>query len=215
MKKYIFVIEDHPLYRDALQIQLGMMFPEDDITAIATAEECVRLDMPAPAVRLLIVDFHLRGLSGSSAICTLRQRYPEVPILVLSASEDRQMAAAALRAGAVAFLSKALGMAQMKEIILRAANGEITQGEWHLPHDGGTTATAAVIPAMPNRQREILAMVCHGLSNKEIAIRLAIAEVTVKMHLTQAFRALGVVSRSQAICTIHHLGIDLAVAKAA
>lgn len=215
LDKYIFVIEDHPLYRHALQIELSAIFPDDEIMTFATTEECLWRNIPASITRLLIVDFHLRGLSGSSAIYALRQRYPDIPLMVLSASEDRQEADAALRAGAGAFVSKTLGIMQMRAVLARAANGNITKGEWHLPTEVGSALTASAFPSLSERQREILFMVCNGLSNKEIALRLALAEVTVKMHLTRAFRALGVVNRSQAICAVHSLAIELAVGQPA
>jgi len=208
MKQTTLIVEDHPLYRDALQTLASLLFPEDEVVPACSAEQGLQAAGNAP-LRLVILDFSLRGMSGSAAITLYRQRFPGVPLLVISASEDRQLACAALRAGAVAFVSKALPMAQMQELIQRAAAGRITHGEWHFPDDHGTHEPAT-LPAMPQRQREILALVCHGFTNKEIALRLALAEVTVKMHLTHAFRTLGVVNRSQAIRAIHSLGVELA-----
>jgi len=209
MKTSILIVDDHPLYREALEFQANTLFPDDQVLTAGSAEEGLQLDLGHARLRMIMLDFRLRGLSGSASITAFRQRCPGVPIIVISASEDRHEATAALRAGAQAFVSKALRMPQMHAVLRRAGCGAIEEGEWHMPDASGCIPPAA-LPEMPERQREVLTLVCHGMTNKEIALRLSLAEVTVKMHLTHAFRVLGVVNRTQAIRAIHSLGLDLA-----
>jgi len=208
MRSRILIVDDHPLYRDALKGRAELLFPQELVTASGSAEHALAFCDPTAKMRLMIIDFRLPGLTGAAAIGVLRERYPDAPIVVLSASEDRQEASASLRVGASAFISKSLSMPKLDEVLRRAANGEILRGEWHRP-DGEDAMPWPDMRPIFGRQREILALLCKELSNKEIAMRLDIAEVTVKMHLTQAFRLLGVVNRSQAIIAVHRLGIEL------
>ena len=206
MDKLVLIVDDHPLYRDALALLITSLLPEHDVLAAESVEEALRLSGADTAPQLIILDFGLRGISGSAAITEMNKRFPEALLLVISASEDRQQASAALRAGAVAFVSKGTPMEQMKQIILRILSGEVRHQQWdQAAAPLGLYGDA--LPDLPPRQREILALLMRGYSNKEIAIRLELAEITVKVHLTSVFKRLGVANRTQAVMALQTLGI--------
>jgi DNA-binding NarL/FixJ family response regulator len=197
------IIDDHPLYRDALTQLLRTMLAEDSVKAASSAEEGLRLAETLPNLRLVLLDFSLPGMSGTEAVAVLLRRYPSAAIVAVSASEERRDATAALRAGAKQFISKAVPTEVLAQAIKRALAGDFAGPEWLTPsgagvRDGGESA-------LTPRQLEVLAQL--HLPNKEIGLRLGLAEVTVKMHVSSIFRALNVANRTQAMQAARRLAL--------
>ncbi len=143
------------------------------------------------------MDFNLPGISGTEAIEAVLSRFPYVDIVAVSASEDRLDATSALRAGAKLFISKAVNTDVMAEAIRRTIAGDhLTEQQWITPTGAGVLEADESSPLTP-RQLEILSLL--HLPNKEIGLRLGVAEVTVKMHVSSVFRVLGVANRTQAM----------------
>jgi DNA-binding NarL/FixJ family response regulator len=189
------IIDDHPLYRDALAQLLRTILSESSVRAASSAGEGLRVAEGLPELRLVLLDFTLPGMSGTEAIDTIHRKFPNVVILAVSASEQRRDATAALRAGAKQFISKAVSTEVMANAIRRVLAGDFSAPRWLTPTGAGmieTTENALLTP----RQLEILGQL--HLSNKEIGLRLGLAEVTVKMHVSSIFRALNVANRTQA-----------------
>ena len=199
------VVEDHPLYRDALTQLLGRIFGAREVSAAASAEEALRLAASNPALRLILPDPGLPGMTGVEAIAALRRQYPDAVLLAISASEDRRDALAAFRAGALAFISKAASTEVVSDVVRRACAGELREPAWVTP-SGASAVAEAPMPELTPRQLEILGLLCQGHPNKEIGLRLRLAEVTVKMHVSALFRALGVANRTQAVLAARRLG---------
>ena len=191
------IIDDHPLYRDALTQLLGAMLGESSVKSASCAEEALKLASQMPDLRLVLMDFNLPGISGTEAIETVLSRFPYVDIVAVSASEDRLDATSALRAGAKLFISKAVNTDVMAEAIRRTIAGDhLTEQQWITPTGAGVLEADESSPLTP-RQLEILSLL--HLPNKEIGLRLGVAEVTVKMHVSSVFRVLGVANRTQAM----------------
>jgi len=199
------VVEDHPLYRDALTQLLGRIFGAREVSAAASAEEALRLAASNPALRLILLDPGLPGMTGVEAIAALRRQYPDAVLLAISASEDRRDALAAFRAGALAFISKAASTEVVSDVVRRACAGELREPAWVTP-SGASAVAEAPMPELTPRQLEILGLLCQGHPNKELGLRLRLAEVTVKMHVSALFRALGVANRTQAVLAARRLG---------
>jgi DNA-binding NarL/FixJ family response regulator len=212
----LLIVEDHPLYRDGLVQLLGnaAAFSGLKILIAESAEEGIRIARRTADMRLVIVDPGLRGLRGAQAVALFCGSLADVPVLALSASEDRRDAAAALRAGACGFVSKEVPTEVLIETLSQVLAGALPTGTWITRAGAGLVADQAVVPLTP-RQREVLALLCKGHSNKEICLRLQLAEVTVKMHVSLVFRALGVATRTQAVAIAHRWGLDAADATGA
>ncbi len=200
------IIDDHPLYRDALTQLLGTMLGEANVRAAGSAKEGLRLIPQLSDLRLLLLDFNLPGLSGTEAIGALLGRVPGVDLIAVSASEERLDAVAALRAGARLFISKAVTTEVMAEAIRRALAGDFEGPQWITPSAHGVLESSEEAPLTP-RQLEILSLL--HLSNKEIGLRLGVAEVTVKMHVSSVFRVLGVANRTQAMQAARRLSLGV------
>jgi DNA-binding NarL/FixJ family response regulator len=198
------IIDDHPLYRDALTQLLGVMLGESNVRAASSAEEGLRLVSQLPDLRLILLDFSLPGMSGTEAIGAVLSRVSNADVIAVSASEERLDAMAALRAGARLFISKAVSTEVMAEAIRRALSGEYAGPQWITPSANGVLESSKEAPLTP-RQLEILSLL--HLSNKEIGLRLGVAEVTVKMHVSSVFRVLGVANRTQAMQAARRLSL--------
>lgn len=193
------VVDDHPLYRGALAALARSLFGADEVHEAGTAEAALAV---CTTPGLVLLDFRLPALNGAEAVRAFRQRFPQALVVVVSASEDRREAQAAMRAGARAFVHKTESMDAIADVIRQVVEGATIEPRWVM---GG--AQAATATELTSRQLEILAMLCEGISNKEIALRLGLAVITVKMHVSAIFRALGVVNRTQAALAARRLGL--------
>jgi DNA-binding NarL/FixJ family response regulator len=204
MSASALIIDDHPLYRDALTQLLGTMLGESNVRAAGCVRDGLRLLPQLLDLRLILLDFSLPGLSGTDAIGALLGRLPNVDLVAVSASEERLDAVAALRAGARLFISKAVSTEVMAGTIRRALAGDFEGPQWITPAANGALESSEETPLTP-RQLEILALL--HLSNKEIGLRLGVAEVTVKMHVSSVFRVLNVANRTQAMQVARRLAL--------
>jgi two-component system, NarL family, nitrate/nitrite response regulator NarL len=200
------IVEDHPLYRDALTHLLRQIFGASAVAAAASAEEGLRLAEASPGIVLILLDPGLPGINGVEAVAAFRRACPDASLVAVSASEDRRDASAALRAGAIAFVSKAVSTEVMSDLVRRVRAGELHEPAWITTSGPGALHENAGGDLTP-RQREILVLLCQGHPNKEIGLRLGLAEVTVKMHVSSVFRVLGVANRTQAVLAARRLGL--------
>jgi len=198
------IIDDHPLYRDAL-MQLLSAIGEAGIRVASSVEEALRMTFSLAEPRIILLDFLLPGVSGTEAIAAMVRRFPGVPIIAVSASEDRRDASAALRAGARHFISKAVSTEVLADVIRKVLAGDCSSPPWITPSGPGALEPSGESPLTP-RQLEILSLL--HLPNKEIGLRLGLAEVTVKMHVSAIFRVLDVANRTQAMQAARNLALQ-------
>ncbi len=146
------IIDDHPLYRDALSQLLGAMLGESSVKCASCGEEALKLASQMPDLRLVLMDFNLPGISGTEAIEVLLSRFPYVDVVAVSASEDRLDATSALRAGAKLFISKAVDTDVMAEAIRRTIAGDHpTQQQWITPTGAGVLEADESSPLTPRQ----------------------------------------------------------------
>lgn len=189
----IYVIDDHPLMRDAIVMVLRRLRPAETII------ELERLDKLGGAVKqhgepgLFCLDLKLPDTTGVSGVVAVKQLYPDVPIAVYSASPAADMEEACIEAGADTYIEKSASSAELTAALrgLLMADTEVEE----------PVAAALANSKLSKRQTQLIAMLDQGMSNRDIATELDISEHTVKVHLWRLFRRLGVKSRTQAL---HH-----------
>ena len=187
----IYVIDDHPLMRDAIVMVLRRLRPAETIV------ELERLDKLASAVKqhgepgLFCLDLKLPDVTGVSGVIAVKKIYPDVPVAVYSASPAGDMEEACIEAGADTYIEKSASSAELTAA-LRGLLMADTEAEEPI-----NTASSK----LSKRQTQLIAMLDQGMSNRDIATELDISEHTVKVHLWRLFRRLGVKSRTQAL---HH-----------
>jgi DNA-binding NarL/FixJ family response regulator len=162
------------------------------------------------------MDLQMPHMDGIQATVRMRDRHPDIPVLVLTTFDDDANLFGALRAGAAGYLLKdvssetlvaALQAATRGESFLQSTvTGRVVAAFARLMEEGGVRADALVLPLSP-REREILALLGTGASNKEIADRLNLAEGTVKNHVTNILSKLDVRDRTQAALRARQLGL--------
>jgi DNA-binding NarL/FixJ family response regulator len=186
----LFVIDDHPLMREAVVMLLRRLRPGANVV------ELERLGGVNAAVRqhgkpdLICLDLKLPDTTGNSGIHELKKLFPETPLAVLSASPAADAEEGCIEAGADVYIEKSAG-AQEISSAMRAL----------LAGDAGFEDQSPSDSKLSKRQKQLIVMLDRGLSNREIADELGISEHTVKVHLWRLFRRLGVKSRTQ---TIHY-----------
>ncbi|MYM42211.1 response regulator transcription factor [Duganella qianjiadongensis] len=206
MNKTILVVEDHPLYRAALVHMLEAIVGNQGTITANSAEEGLRMIDRTGGLSAILLDLHLPGAKGVEAIKAFQIKCPSVPIIMVSASEDRRDANMAFRAGVMAFVSKGASAETLIDVVERVLAGTLNKPEW-VTANGKVSNSDEHAFKLNDRQREIMALLVKGLSNKEIALQLGLAEITIKVHVSALFRLLGVVNRTQAVIAIRQLGL--------
>jgi DNA-binding NarL/FixJ family response regulator len=206
METTALIVEDHPLFRSALLDLVAGLGGVSGALGVGSAEEALRLGATLGTLQLILLDPGLPGLNGVEAIVAMRRKWPDVPLIVVSASEDRQQATAALRAGAAMAVSKGVSSEVLVDIARRVLAGAAPPAAW-ITHAGASATGSDPIRALTPRQREIIVLLSQGYSNKEIGLRLLLAEVTIKVHVSSIFRAFNVGNRTQAVLAARSFGL--------
>lgn len=211
----VVIADDQALFREGLRTLLSTR-PEVDVVGEAAngLEALALVAQLLPAV--VLMDLQMPVMDGIQATARMRDRHPEIPVLVLTTFDDDANLFGALRAGAAGYLLKdvssetlvaALQAATRGESFLQSTvTGRVVAAFARMMEEGGVRADALVLPLSP-REREILALLGTGGSNKEIADRLNLAEGTVKNHVTNILSKLDVRDRTQAALRARQLGL--------
>jgi len=216
----ILVADDHPLLREALAQVLLELDSEVTVVEAVDGEAVRRLAAEHPDLDLVLLDICLPDVSGLELFDELRGNYPALPIVALSALDDPSIVKAVLNRGTMGYIPKSSSHPVMVNALrLVIAGGrylppELIADEWASAGRRGTgfgTRAAASVAdlGLTARQRQVLALMAQGKSNKLICRELGLAEATIKIHVTAVLRALKVTSRTQAVVMINRLGLRL------
>lgn len=204
MSYEVLIVDDHPLYRLALRGAVAAFCKNCDIFEAASVGGLFDALDQHPRVDLLLLDLNLPGACGFNALAHLRGSRPQLPIIVVSASDDPCTMRQALAFGAQSFVSKSADAATIGESVQAVLRGEIVTpvglaGEREPFADDGTLEIAQRMAQLTPQQFRVLGMLCAGRLNKQIGEELQITEATVKAHMTVILRKLGVANRTQAV----------------
>jgi len=199
----VLVADDHRLMREGTAALLRGDDRVEVVGLAADGREAVALAARrAPDVAL--VDLAMPELGGIETCAVLRQRHPQLEVLVLTVSEREDDLYAALRVGAAGYLLKDMPPAELIEAVIEAGQGEprIAQAMAarmldELPSASSACATDP-LEALSEREREVLGLLARGLRNREIAARLLITEATVKTHVRHVLEKLRFRNRAEA-----------------
>lgn len=205
----ILLVDDHPLFHEGLASAFGRLAPDLQIVSADSAEAGLEILRESAGVELLLIDLMLPGIDGLSALSRYAAEFPHIPRMLISGKDDENVLRQARDAGASGFLHKSLPL----EKLLAALRSVLDGGAFFEPSSTNTAPPPAPRtdgdPSLDLtlRQLEVLKLLGSGRSNKEISSELAIADRTVRAHLTELFRALGVTSRTQAVLAAQRLGL--------
>lgn len=206
----VLIVDDHALFRSGIRLLLQRN-PEFAVVG----EAADGLDGVKRALELkpdiVLMDRHMPGVSGLDAIRLIRQDIPAARVIMLTVSEDADDLTAALQGGACGYLLKTVDADVFLDALRRAMQGdsvvsqEMTAKLVASLRKGAEPAAQNHLDRLTPREREILAHVAAGLSNKEIARKIDVAENTVKIHLQSILRKLELNNRVQAaIYAVEH-----------
>lgn len=202
----VLVVDDHGVLRDGLGRVIEAQ-PDMELVGVASngAEAVDRCRALRPDV--VLMDIEMPVLDGIDATRAIRGELSDVTVLVLTSFSDRHRITAALDAGAVGYLLKDAAAEDVVRGVRAAAEG----GSPLDPRAARALLDAAAAPdpleGLSPRERDVLALLLEGLPNKLIALRLGISEKTVKTHLTNVFRTIGVTDRVQAVLWAERNGV--------
>ncbi|OSQ38557.1 response regulator [Thalassospira mesophila] len=212
----ILLADDHDLVRDGITSFLQTAAPDVTIAQAKDFAEALAIVNGERSIDLTILDLNMPGMNGLSGLTVMRQKYPDVPVVILSGSVKRSDVLNALEHGASGYLPKTLSGKSLINALRLVMSGEKYIPSALLEDDGGTIRPGEIdldglepdnpLRQLTNREREVLALLTKGLSNKEIAKQLSVREITVKVHLTGIFKKLGAANRTQAVKIAMQLG---------
>jgi two-component system, NarL family, response regulator len=177
----VLIADDHPLIIAGIRRTIEHV---DDMEVVGEARSGPELMQLVERRRpdLVLMDLIMPGMAGVEAILRIRQRWPEVKCVVLSACDDRPTIDAALLAGASAYVLKSAHPVDIASVLRQASGGAVFHA-----------------PALTDRERSILSAVASGMTTAAISQDLWISEHTIKFHLTNIYRKLGVTNRAGAV----------------
>ena len=206
------IVDDHPLFRGALGQALRSAFANAEVLEAGSLDELTERLETAGEIDLILLDLSMPGVHGVSGLLYLRAQHPEVPVVIVSASDDAPTIRQCLDCGASGFIPKSQPVERIREAIRRIIDGEI----W-LPPDvdltsapvGENAELVSRVSTLTPQQVRVLMMLGEGLLNKQIAFKLGVSEATIKAHVSAILQKLGVDSRTQAVIAINRIGTPL------
>jgi len=185
----ILIADDHGLFREGLRSLLETAHANYQVECASTYSEIEAAIASRTRYRLILLDLHMPGMRGIESVKYLRESSPDSPILIVSADESPETVHQCLDTGAIGYLTKSSDVETMNEAIVCALAGRKYIPEQALKHR----------PALLNhRQRQILALLHEGKSNREISEQLGLSEGTVKQYVSRLLTMLDVDNRTQA-----------------
>ena len=194
----VCIADDHVLILNAVRAALTQAGDIEVVGAAHSGRETLEL-VEQHEPDLVLLDHRMPDVDGLSCLKTIKERWPQVQVVMLSASEDASQIAAALDAGASAYIGKRINPQDLASALRQVAAGVVYQRS----ADAIEETTSAGPPdrgdELTKRERTLLEAIAQGLSTKQISRELWISEKTVKFHLTNIYRKLGVHNRTGAM----------------
>jgi DNA-binding NarL/FixJ family response regulator len=207
----IIIADDHPLVRGALRQAVEGAFQQANVTETSDFDALIAALGAQAETDLVLLDLAMPGMQGFSGLIYLRGQYPSVPVVVVSANDNRGVMRRCMQLGAAGFIPKTTSLDAMTGAIATVLAG----GVWLPPDldpdvesDPTTTDMLRRLASLTPQQMRVLMMLSEGLLNKQIAYELSVSEATIKAHVSAILQKLKVDSRTQAVIAAAKIGPD-------
>ncbi|MDD9911343.1 MAG: response regulator transcription factor [Ahrensia sp.] len=209
----ILILDDHPLFREAFRSAIESAC--SSIVVVEAETHAQGLDRLAEDSQfdLIMLDLSVPDTKGYFGLSDLRARYPKIPIGVVSGHEEPRVIKDVMAQGALGFIPKSTRRPDLIKAVMQILDGEIfLPPDYCEPQDGADDAQRSLllqrVASLTPQQLRVLNMLRDGLLNKQIAYELDVGETTVKAHVSEILRKLGVHSRTQVVIEIGKIDID-------
>jgi DNA-binding NarL/FixJ family response regulator len=218
MTMKILIADDHWVVRESLKLVMKRVRQRFEPLEAATFEEARSMLRQHPDVDLMLIDLIMPGFEEFAGLQKLREEFPDVPVVVVSVHEDADYIVRSISHGVVGYIPKSAGGEEIIRALERVLSGEVSFPRQILERSspvraGRTTIVPEVKTAneesLTTREREVISRLGKGLSVSRIAEDLALSPHTVRVHLGNIMKKLGLKDRSAAI----HYAVNLAHAK--
>ena len=208
----LLVADDHPLYRDALRGALTLSFSDLSLLEAADLMQTVALLEKHKDIDLLLLDLHMPGSGDLFGLSHIRKLCPELPVAVVSGLEEPTIITKVINLGALGFVPKTTGAAQIAQAVTSMLEGDIWLPQGYASDevelDNEFAELADKVASLTPAQYKVLCYMRDGLLNKQIAYNLDIATATVKAHVTAIFKKLQINNRTQAVLIASQLQLE-------
>ncbi|MBU3024021.1 response regulator transcription factor [Aestuariibacter sp. A3R04] len=207
----LLIADDHPLYRDALRGALSLTLPDLVLREAGDLNTTVDI-LEKEDIDLLLLDLHMPGSNDLFGLLHIRKLYPELPVAVVSGTEDAGIISKIVSVGALGFIPKTASSGDIANAVQSILDGDIwlpeSVSEKIEEVDDSFSQLADRIASLTPSQYKVLCYMRDGLLNKQIGYNLDIAEATVKAHVTAIFKKLGINNRTQAVLIASQLELE-------
>lgn len=196
-KMNLYVIEDHPVMRQAVVMLLRRLFPIATVVELDKFSDFASATVKNGDPQLVILDLLLPRVKDTNAISEIKAMFPDVLLVVLSSLPAGEVQERCISAGADLYIEKSTSANEISQALLKL-----------FAHDSeGESQKPLGEIKLSKRQKQLIVLLERGLSNREIATELEISEHTVKVHLWRLFKRLGVNSRTQTLYYARQTGL--------
>ena len=203
----LLIVDDHPLFREALGNAVRLALPEARIFEAMSIEDALHVLLAEQGIDLALLDLSLPDSTGFSGFLRLREAYPRLPVAIVSSEEDPHIVREALALGAAGYLPKSTSKRELAQSIEGVLSGSVSVPKDfvaapRLRRGDASKALEVKLRDLTPQQLRVLDLLRRGFPNRQIAQELALAESTVKAHITEILRKLGLFSRNKAVIEI-------------
>jgi len=205
----IVIVDDHPLFRDALNKALQSSLESAVIRQAGSLDELSGLITQDSDIDVVLLDLNMPGVQGFSGLLYIRAQHPQIPVVIISATEEPAAIRRAIDFGASGFVPKSQPIERIRTAVQAVLDGEVwTPPEIDLRNAAVSEDEDLVsrLASLTPQQVRVLMMLGEGLLNKQIAYQLNVSEATIKAHVSAILQKLGVDSRTQAVIAINRMG---------
>jgi DNA-binding NarL/FixJ family response regulator len=209
----ILIVDDHPILREGIAALIRRSDPDSIIFQAGDVPHALSFVIQNSDIDIVLLDLVLPGNGGMSAISEFSRMRPALPVIVLSASEDHHIARRALAQGALGYVTTSASSTSLLSAIQLVLSGDLYVPPFILAQLASGRLSDLEMNVRParlaltERQIDVLQRIGTGQSNRMIAVELDLSEKTVKAHVTAIFKALNVVSRTQAAAIARETGL--------
>lgn len=200
---HFHVADDHPLFRNAILGVIQRRYPDSEVSQSINLDNTIAELEKNEETDLLLLDLHMPGSTDLFGLIMVREKFPSIPVAIISAVEESRTISRAMGHGACGYIPKSCSPQDIQDAIQTIMDG----GHW-VPDEFASTLTpldneekdlAAKIATLTPQQYKVLSYLREGWLNKQIGYEMGVTEATVKAHITAIFRKLGISNRTQAV----------------